>query len=355
MFNIRRAICKLLRKGSWFYGVCDCQRYEPGPQNIVETVVESIRVDDSAEDNIIPPVIKKCDIPYHETGKLLINSGFVLTDFSMKDGEYWKEADYPKYLDALVEDGVNAVRAFTWFEDNTPEWDSFKPGADGQAYWDALARRLGWIEERDLTAIITMIPYRGDMTSGDVRSMVRHLIPFLPNVIIETENEPVTNDRQEMVLSVLKETGWPINHIQLGFVDSGAFGDTVLANPGILSCCHYVATTDTIFSSEKYGWANSPGTMKLMSLGMYGSNDGEDSAKACRGPYFYGMDPKSRRPATPQLEDTTRWMLQNGKGYEDLDSAAFSVTAVPNLIDGILNGQPNRRAMRKAYNDATQE
>lgn len=345
--NFRKFLCKnVFRRGGLLWKCADCQRYDHAPQHYEDVIEESIRLDDTFED--VAPVIAKCNIPYHRTGKILVWSGAVLTDWSIKDNATWKEQNFPEYLNSLVRDGVNATRAFSWFEDNTPEWDSFKPGADGQAYWDALGRRLQMVKDRDLTAIVTMRPYRGSMSDGDIRSMVIFLMPYRPNVIIEAENEPQTNEYNERVTRIAKEYGWPVNHIQLGFVDSGEFGDTVLANPGILSCCHYVATTDTIFSNEKYGWANSPGTRRLMSLGMYGSNDGEDSAGACRGWYFYGGPEESQRPTVEQLFQTTGWMLDHGRGYEDLSAAGFRTTTTPNMIDAINYGAEERAAMRRA-------
>ena len=120
MINFRRAICKVLRKGKWLYDLCDCQRYEDKPHSYSDTVEESIRLDDTVVEVVSTP---RCMIPYHRTGKLLVWSGALLTDWSIKDNSTWQEQNYPEYLNCLVRDGVNATRAFSWFEDNAPEWD----------------------------------------------------------------------------------------------------------------------------------------------------------------------------------------------------------------------------------------
>lgn len=298
------------------------------------------------------PLIPKCSSPYHQVGRLLVWSGTSLTTLSTKDNAYFKEAALPAYYDALVADGVNAERSFAYFCDGDAGWDSYLPCNPG--FYEHLTYRLGLIKERDLTEIMCLTPYDGVNSFDEVRKLIRRTKSFLPNIIYECVNEPATNDRQKRIVDILKEEGVPNKYIQINFLDSGEFGEllTVWLNGEGLACGHRVGSMETIRLTNELGkaWEGSPGCMRLMQNGFYGSNDGDDAQQSAKGLTFWAQKPedkiKYRRSSNNQIADITTWMLVHGRGvgYEVLSAILFQATECPDLSK-VGEGRAERRAM----------
>lgn len=308
---------------------------------------------DDPEEKCSIHVMPVCANPYHLTGKLAVVSAAVLTDISFKDGRYWKEADYPKYLDALVRDKINAVRGVCFGTDGTPDWDYWSFVQDGwSAYLEHIKRRLAWIKERKLTAIFTLTPYSEGhdvfLSDDDVRRLIRETKEFRPFIIYETENEPYQNENQERIVRILHEEGIENKFIQLGHHDSSDFTalHQSMSSEG-LACCHNCGTMDTVNGPHPIGWANSSGTMTAMGYGMYGSNDGEDAAKRAEGVYFFEGNPASRRPSNAQLYEVAKWMSEHGHGFENLSAAGFRDKKIPDMAQFIFEGSEERLALSR--------
>lgn len=299
------------------------------------------------------PIIPKCSSPYHREGKLLVWSGTSLTTLSTKDNALFKEADLPAYYDALVADGVNAERSFAYFTDGDTNWDSFLPCNPG--FYEHLNYRLGLIKERDLTEIMCLTPYGGENSFDEVREIIRRTKSFLPNIIYECVNEPTTNDRQKRIVDILKDENIPNKYIQINFLDSGEFGEllTVWLNGEGLACAHRTGSMETIRLTNELGkaWEGSPGCMRLMGNGLYGSNDGDDVQQSAKGLTFWAQKPedkiKYRRSDNNQITEITSWMLAHGRGvgFEVLSACGFQASEPPDLKEAIRIGRDERRAM----------
>jgi hypothetical protein len=329
MINFRRAWCKTAKKGSWWWKLLDCRRYEQEPEP--EPVPPTPPVPPVPPPPPPPPVIPKTDIPYHKTGKLIIYSGVMLCDLCTKDNVLFKEEYLPAYYDELAKDGVNAIRSFLQTQDSTPNWPIWN--IDEPGYFGMLRRRLKMIKDRDLTAIVSLKPYGGDLPWDEYRKLIALCMEFMPNVVFEPVNEPAAMDLPLQIAGILRsEFNVADSHIMFGYVDSGVFGDEMLRMGGKgLASCHRVGSMATVNGPYPIGWAGSSGTMKLMGLGMTGSNDGDDAGKGVHGDLFYGLNPASQRPTTGELFACASWMMKNGKGYEHLSAKAFLASEEPNL------------------------
>jgi hypothetical protein len=325
MINFRRIWCKTAKKGSWWYNLLDCKRYEPAPQPPIPPV--------PPPPDPPPPTTPKTDYPYHKEFRALTYSGMMLTDLCTKDGPLFQESLLPAYYDRLATAGVSCVRSLLSCRDSTPGWQIWQETDPG--YYDMLRRRLQMIKDRDLTAIVSLKPYAGDMPWDAYRKAIALCMEFMPNVIFEPANEPSAMDLPLQIAGILRnEFKVPDRHILFCYVDSSDFKAEMLRMGGLgLASCHRCGSTKTIFypKPSPIGWAASDGTMELMRLGMTGSNDGDDAAQGCHGDVFYGLNPLAIRPTLQELYDCALWMLENGKGYEHLSAKAFLASEEPNL------------------------
>jgi len=297
------------------------------------------------------PPIPQCDIPWPTTHKLLIWSGLLLCDLSTKDNPEFQESDLDDYYDALVADGVNAIRSFAFFLDETAEWESWKP-VDPE-YAEHFTARLKLITERKLTAIVSLWAYGGGSTDSEIDYIIDLAKPFMPYVIFEPINEAYGMSGQIKIINMLKAKGVPNSAIMLSFQDSGEFADTLvntLAGEGLASL-HGVGSLADIHAPWPNGWSTSDGTLRLMQIGFGGSDDGATSSVA--GGYLWPWLPngEGRRPPVSELFEMVKWMLANGKHFEHLSASAFQSGGRPNLKAAIELGREERKAMRKAYDE----
>lgn len=300
-----------------------------------------------------PPVIPKCDIPYHKTGRLLVVADACLTLSCSKDLGDFRMADIPAYLDAVVNDGCNAIRSVTQFNDETPgKWESWKLTEFG--YESHLRTILSWVKERDLTMILCLQPY-GDRTplrNVQYQSLISLALEFAPNVVVEAENEPLSNDINAIVVSLAKAMGIPNNMIQVQWVDSGDYFKLVsqaLNGQGI-SCLHFYASMDTITAPWPKGWTTSENTMKFVhQYSLYPSTDGGTDGHDGQFPWWTGTDYHAASP--DDAYRMCKWNLKElGRGLELLSKSMF-VTNFPNVRLSIEGGRGERRAMRLAYRE----
>ncbi len=296
-----------------------------------------------------------CLSPYHKTGKLIIWSGTSLTTLSTKDNALFKEADLPAYFDALVADGVNSERSFAYFCDGDADWESYLPCNPG--FYEHLTYRLGLIKERDLTEIMTLTPYGGQNSDDEIRGLIRRTKSFSPNIVYHAVNEPQNNDRQKRIVEISHEEGIENKFIMIEYMDSSDFTKLLqedLNGEGLASY-HRVGSMETINAPWPVGWSTSSGTMDLMKIGMGGSCDGSDITGNSRGLRFWYHVQHGimgyERPDNQQLYNITKWMLANGKHYEDLSAAGFQESESPNLKKAIENGKIERQKMYQAYVD----
>ena len=342
MINFRRSWCKSAKKGSWWYRLLDCQRYEPGPIPPVPPV--------PPPPDPPPPAIPKTDYPYHKKFRLLTHSGVMLCDLCTMDGVLFKEALLPAYYDRLAMAGVNSIRSFLSTRDSTPGWRIWQ--GDEPGYYGMLRRRLQMIKDRDLTAIVSLTPYQGSLPWSEYRKLISVCLEFAPNVIFEPVNEPQAMDLQLQLWGILKnEFKVADQFILLSHVDQSEFMAVMRSMGGLgIASHHRVGSTKTIHfpKPSPIGWSASPGTMELMGLGMTGSNDGDDAAQGCSGDLFYGLNPITRRPTLAELLNCAAWMMGNGKGYEHLSAKAFLSSEEPNIFALIEYGYSEAQALRYA-------
>jgi hypothetical protein len=203
-----------------------------------------------------------------------------------------------------------------------------------------------------------LTPYDGINSEDEVRELIRRTKSFLPNIIYECVNEPANNDRQARIVQILKEEGIPNKFIMIDWVDSSEFTillETTLAGEGLASL-HRVGSMETIHAPWPTGWSTSEGTMKAMRNGLGGSCDGSDVTGNSHGLRFWyhvqhGVE-GFERPDNQQLYEITKWMLENGKHYEDLSATGFQESESPNLKKAIENGKIERQKMYQAYLDS---
>jgi hypothetical protein len=302
------------------------------------------------------PPIPQTDIPYNEKHKMVSWDGALLGFFCSKDldGEFTKER-CTTYANALAEDGMSMTRGFSHFYDELPgEWESWKP-VDTE-YREVLQWRLKLMADRKITSILSLEPYAGNAPDADLEWIIESAKPFLPYVIFETANECGSMALHTRLIFMLKAHGIPNASIALYFVDSGEFADMMvngLAGEGLASL-HGVGSMETINAPWPWGWAASPGTLKLMEYGLTGSNDGEDAEHKALG-FFWPWMPEGpgRRSTAAQGHDILAWNLQNkGRGWEFLSAAGFqSGSRRPNLLEAVEKGREERRAMRRAWRE----
>jgi hypothetical protein len=302
------------------------------------------------------PVIPQCDIPWNDKHAFIPWDGALLGYFCSKelDGEFTKER-LTAYADALATDGIPMTRGFSHFYDDIPGvWESWKP-IDAE-YQGVLQSRIRLMAERKITSIISLEPYGAGLApDADIDWIIDSAKPFLPFVVFETANENGDTKLSEKLINQLKAHGIPSENILIYYADSGAFADLLvnaLEGKGLASL-HGVGSMETINAPWPRGWSTSSGTLKLMALGLTGSNDGEDGEKKAQGLFWpwYPAGPGQRSTAT-QGHDITVWMLAHGRGWEFLSASGFiSGSNRPNLKDAIENGREERRKMRQGYDE----
>jgi len=338
MINFRKAFCKNAKKCSWWYELCDCQRYEPTVPPLPP---------EPPPPPPPPPVIKKCDIPYWKTGKLPCFSGGCLTITCSRDGQYFKAADLPAYFDCLVENGINSLRSLSAFMDESPEWSSYVPGRDAD-YYEHFHYVLSLIRERDLTLILSLMPYKGWLEDDVLRKLIQAAKIYKPNVIFEPANEERNLDRVKHIVSILEDEGITPKYISIPFIDSGDYAQ-YLKDGGYISCCHCCGSEATM---DKW-WAGSPGCQQLMSLGLYPSDDGEDQEKQSTG-YDFWSNPQTRKPSPTQLYHLCKYFLRRTVGFDHLSASAFRGFSTPNLKQEMELGSAEMQAMGRAYKEVMQ-
>jgi hypothetical protein len=298
---------------------------------------------------------KKCLIPYHKTGKLLIFSGTILSGLAMKETPEWPEKRLAEYYNALATDGVNAERNFSTCCINPPDpWD---PNAyhqfDDPEYLTVIQRRLALVKSRDLTEIMILQPYRSGISNADVRWLIKKTKQFLPNIIYEPTNEPTVPDvpRLIAIAEILLEEGIPKSNILIEFAHSGEWADFMLngMKDGASVSHHWMGSMKTVADT----FTGAAAQQILSWGGFVGSNDGPDEFNDAGGLNFRyleeaGVD--NRRPTNYALHALSCWMLENGRGYEHLSAAGYRVATVnglswPNMDDAIVIGREERKAM----------
>ena len=316
-----------------------------------------------------------CADNYNDAHRVFCISPANLVLISTKEKPDFKEADIPKMLDVMVSHGVRMLRTISAFFDEGDGWDSWQPSRDGSAYWECFHRRMKWITERNMTVILTVMPYKGDYSDNTIRQLVKEAKRYRPRVVFEPVNEPGGISEQKRVVDILKEDWYlvqregagaiwlqkeallptdtvlehepPVENkfIQLGWVDSGDFFnyfDATLHGEGLL-CSHNTGSMETINCQED-GWnKRSPfpdgppvgNVWKLMKMGYYPSDDGEDAHKAARGLMFYG-DPRTRRPDNDQLYEMCKFLFKYTPGFDHMTAADFIHGNSPAIDDEVL-------------------
>jgi hypothetical protein len=175
--NLRKFFCSLARPGTWFYKLCDCQRYSPG-----DTIAESVEVTESVVAETTPP---KAKYPlYVFIPELLVADGdlnkfcadfrkaggwgirfFLLQSWSTKRLVPWEQA---------TSSGESIWIDIPEEHLRTPVTDMDKPN---EAYWSRLDEVLRILKDHDLEAIVSL---------GDTCSMNTHeqflSYPFLASL-----------------------------------------------------------------------------------------------------------------------------------------------------------------------------
>ncbi len=305
--------------------------------------------------------IKKCDIPYHKTGKLLVFSGTILGGPAEKESENWPDSRLREYYRMLVKAGVNTERGLPYCKD-----DPYDPAEywtfDDPEYLSVVEKRVKMIASYDLTLILNMTPYGPGglyISDAQARWLIRGLAAHHKNIIWSPVNEPADNARQGQLVQLLLSEGVSKKHILVEFVESGEFGDMFGEEPGSLDPNHEMTIS--------YHWAGSvetfeavfSGSTAAMVLGWGNvcmSNDGQDKLRKARGLNFWLHEQNGiteyRRPNNQQLYDITKWLLsRNGRGYENLSAAAYQRSSLPNMDDMLSIGKLEAEAMRRAYDE----
>ncbi len=338
LINFRKSWCKSCKKDGFWYRLLDCFRYEaptpppPPPPPPPKPPPP-------------PPDIKKCAIPYWKTGKLVCFSGACLSILPTKDGPYFKAADLPAYFDCLVENGVNSLRSLSSFMDESPDWSSYVPGRDAD-YYEHFHYVLSLIRERDLTLILSLMPYKGWLEDDALRRLIQAAKIYKPNVIFEPANEEGNLDKVKHIVSILEDEGVTPKYISIPFIDSGDYAQ-FLKDGGYISCCHECGSAATM---EKW-WIGSPGCNQLMDLGLYPSDDGADAERASLGYKF--EHPDSAKPSPMQLYNLCKYFLQRTVGFDHLSAAGFQLgNNTPNLWLEMELGKPEMEAMSRAWKES---
>jgi len=294
--------------------------------------------------HIAPPPIPVCKHPYHDTGKIIAFSGASLCFLTTRDNAYWKMSSIPKYLDTLVLHGINAIRSLSGFTDESLDWASYLPYRD-EEYYPHIHEILGWMQERDLTMILSLMPYKGWYDDYVLRKLIQETKIYLPHIIYETANEEGNLDKQIHIVEMLLEEGVPEKYIQLSFVDSGDFARYIQAHRDI-SCCHCCGSEETMY----VWWIGSPGCQGLLDLDMYPSDDGKDAEGKSVG-YTFWDNPDARKPSPAQLYGMCKYFLKRGVGFDHLTAAGFQGYNTPNIEVEMTLGIPEMDAMYEAYKE----
>jgi hypothetical protein len=300
-----------------------------------------------------PPIIPVVDIPYKDKHMALIWEGLLLGYLSSKEyGDFFKKEKLIAYADALATDGIPMIRSFSCFYDEANGWESWKP-VDAE-YRPIVQARLQIMADRHITTIVSLEPYGALAPDADIDWIIDTCLPFLDWIVFETANESGDMNLHRSLISKVKAKGVPNDRIQIYWVDSGDFADALvntLEGKG-LATLHGVGSMATV-DKPGTGWSTSPGCMKLMTYGLYGSSDGEDNMKATHGYCWYWLEKcEAQRPTPEEAHDVTSWFCKNGRGWEFLSAAGFQDSKIPNIDKAIELGHPERLAMRRAYNEA---
>jgi hypothetical protein len=347
--------------------VCADNGKRPNPPWCPRTEYRSLHfgtepVDVCAEHVKPPDPVKKCRHPFHDTDRLIIFSDGQLSTLAMKETAEWPDARLPELLDAYVEDGINARRNCSTIAPGDPN-DPLDYWRFGDAeYLPVIKHRLDLIKERDLTEIIVLKPYGMGITDDEARTLIRELKPYLPNVILEMVNEPGCDNWQRHLAELALAEGWPLKYLALEYVHHcGSASDLILEltpNGEAIVSYHWIGSMETvgeIWRPEDYPGSDS---WRLIKMGFFGSNDGQDQKQAALGLKFWlhcqpaTFTDEYRRSSPEQLHDVSKWMWQNGAiGFEDLSASALLRSASPNMDDAISIGRAERLAMAQAYEE----
>ncbi len=312
------------------------------------------------------PVVPKCPDPYRIGGKLRIWTGTTLGSLAMRETPEWPDAGRPAYLNALVADGVNAERMASSVAPGDPldPLTYYKFGTD--QYWSVIDWRLGQYLERDLTPILTVLPYKGELTDDDIRELIRRTRRFQP--IYECANEPGDNWTQERVLRILQAEGVPLDHIMVAFVDSSDWfemmktvadldGQGEIIKIKCLLSAHQFGSMETI--RDTFGAGGNAD--KILSWGNFvASNDGPDKLLKTTGLNFRYLAERgadARRETPEKMREVAAYFIDRERGgYEDLSASGYQRPTTigpdggpvswPNMDDAIELGRAERLAMR---------
>jgi hypothetical protein len=228
--------------------------------------------------------------------------------------------------------------------DESGSWSSYVPGRDAD-YYDHFHYVLSLIKERDLTIILSLMPYKGWLEDDVLRKLIQAAKIYKPNVIFEPANEEGNLDRVKHIVSILEDESVTPKYISIPFIDSGDYAQ-YLKDGGYISCCHCCGSEETM---DKW-WKGSPGCNQLMDIGLWPSDDGKDQEGASLGKKFWN-NPDTTKPNETQLFNLCKYFLQRTVGFDHLSAASFVNTDTPSLMDEMLYGKPEREAMSRAYKE----
>ena len=309
------------------------------------------KICDIAEHQIPPPPpVPVCDIPWSDKRIFLGWDGALLCFLSSK---HFTREEVVAYANALAEDGIPLTRSFSYFVDEIPGvWESWKP-VDAE-YRPVVQERLKLLADRKITMIVSLEPYGAFAPDSDLEWIIETCRPFFPWIIFETANESGDMNLHRRLVGKLKTAGVPSSSIMIYYTDSGDFADCLqveLAGEGLASL-HGVGSMETILAPWPAGWAESPGTLALMKIGLRSSNDGEDVEHAAKGLFWPWLpDGLGRRSTAAQGHEIAGWMLVRGGGFEFLSAAGFQGSNRPDLSKAVDLGREERRALRAAYDE----
>jgi hypothetical protein len=266
-------------------------------------------------------------------------------------------AEIPAYLDQVVLDGLTCVRGFGQSNDNTPNlWESWRVMESG--YEAHIRQILGWIKERNLTAIFTLTPYGGeDLTDAQYVLLLNILKDFRPNIIVEIENEPLkTSIQADRLVPMIKAAGFTESEIQVEFYDSSDFYNMLLSlNSKAPTCLHFTAGMADVNKPHPDGWTTSPGIMDFVHImRMYPSSDGGTGGNNGQFPFpEWKQHPEAHTSNADDAYQVTKWNLkEKGRGFEYLSPWMFTEElSYPDVKLGISGGQDVRQAIRRAYDE----
>lgn len=337
--TVWRYICE--QTGKLVNPYCPNQIHKEFPQSQAPTVVCDLHL----------KPIPKCPNPYYKTGKLQIYSAFELSWAGMKSTIACPDSQRGKFLDALVADGVNAIRdALTCAHDPDDPLDYYQLEDDD--FLPVLISRVKEVAERDLTWILLLEPYGRGISDNQARFYIRALMPFIQNLIWEPINEPRNNDRQRQLVKILLDEGIPKNHISIEYADAGdwftMFDDYDLKGKALVSS-HWMGSVESL----EYIFGGSTAQTVLKWGNFWGSCDGPDTMLKSTGRNFWwciqhGWD--NRRPTAQQVREIVAWFKENGAiGYEMLTAILYPDSGAPTIAGAFSNeGREERWALAGA-------